>query len=171
MTTNLTSKVNDSIRNSSIYCLVINFIFMVYTSSHSILIWFVDDTIDKLNSSQQQLEQLLKEKEANITDNMIQMAELEEVNKKLLYDLEDAKKFSKSVSKDQDEQMKREEMKVKELNDLINNKDETISQLSDEIEKNLDDLKSSQIESNKQITSQCNEISSLREQIISKVIE
>ena len=146
-------------------------LFTVYTSSHSILIWFVDDTIDKLNSSQQQLEQLLKEKEANITDNMIQMAELEEANKKLLYDLEDTKKLSESVSRDQDEQIKREEMKVKELTDLINNKDETISQLSDEIEKNLDDLKSSQIESNKQITSQCNEISSLREQIISKVIE
>ena len=144
---------------------------MVYTSSHSILIWFVDDTIDKLNSSQQQLEQLLKEKEANITDNMIQKAELEEANKKLLDDFEDAKKLSESVSRDQDEQIKREEMKVKELTDLINNKDETISQLSDEIEKNLDDLKSSQIESNKQITSQCNEISSLREQIISKVIE
>ena len=144
---------------------------MVYTSSHSILIWFVDDTIDKLNSSQQQLEQLLKEKEANITDNVIQMAELKEANKKLLYDLEDTKKLSESVSRDQDEQIKREEMKVKELTDLINNKDETISQLSDEIEKNLDDLKSSQIESNKQITSQCNEISSLREQIISKVME
>ena len=146
-------------------------IFTVDKSSHSILIWFVDDTIDKLNSSQQQLEQLLKEKEANITDNVIQMAELKEANKKLLYDLEDTKKLSESVSRDQDEQIKREEMKVKELTDLINNKDETISQLSDEIEKNLDDLKSSQIESNKQITSQCNEISSLREQIISKVIE
>ena len=148
----------------------IAFIFTVDKSSHSILIWFVDDTIDKLNSSQQQLEQLLKEKEANITDNVIKITELEEANKKLLYDLEDAKKLSESVSKDQDEQMKREEMKVEELNDLINNKDETISQLSDEIEKNLDDLKSSQIESNKQITSQCNEITLLREQIKSKVI-
>ena len=74
------------------------------------------------------------------------------------------------MSKDQDEQKKREEMKVKELTGLIKNKDETISQLGDEIEKNLEDLKSSQIESNKQITSQCIEISSLREQITSKVI-
>ena len=94
---------------------------------------------------------------------------MEEVNKKLLNDLEDAKKLNDSMSKDQDEQKKGQKMIVEELNDLIKNKDETISQLGNEIEKNLEDLKSSQMESNKQITSQCNEISSLREQIISKV--
>ena len=102
---------------------------------------------------------------------MNEIAELEEANKKLLYDLEDAKKLNDSMSKDQDEQKKGKEMIVEELNDLIKNKDETISQLGNEIEKNLVDLKSSQIEGNKQITSHCNEISSLREQIISKVIE
>ena len=102
---------------------------------------------------------------------MTQLAELEQANKKLLYDLEDAKKLNDSMSKDQDEKKKGKEMIVKELTDLIKIKDETISQLGNEIEKNLEDLKSSQIESNKQITSQCNEISSLREQIISKVIK
>ena len=102
---------------------------------------------------------------------MNQIAALNQSNKELLCDLEDAKKLNESMSKDQDEQKKHEEMKVKELADLIKNKDETISQLGNEIEKNLEDLKSSQIESNQKITSQCNEISSLREQITSKVIE
>ena len=102
---------------------------------------------------------------------MNQIAELEQANKKLLYDLEDAKKLNESTSKDQDEQKKGKEMIVEKLNDLIKNKDETISQLGNKIEKNLEDLKSSQIESNKQITSHCNEISSLREQITSKVIK
>ena len=102
---------------------------------------------------------------------MNQIAELEQANKKLLYDLEDAKKLNDSMSKDEDEQKNNKERIVQELTDLIKNKDETISQLGNEIEKNLEDLKSSQIESNKQITFQCNEISSLREQIISKVIK
>ena len=102
---------------------------------------------------------------------MNQIAELEEANKKLLYDLEDARKLNDSMSKGQDKKQKGQEMIVKELTDLIKNKDETISQLGNEIEKNLEDLKSFQIESNKQITSQCNEISLLREQIISKVIK
>ena len=102
---------------------------------------------------------------------MNQIAELMEANNKLLYDLEDAKRLNDSMSKDQDEKKKGKEMIVKELTDLIKIKDETISQLGNEIEKNLEDLKSFQIESNKQITSQCNEISLLREQIISKVIK
>ena len=147
------------------------FTFTVYTIGHSILIWFVDDTIQGLNSSQKQLEQLLKDKDGNVTDNMNQIAGLEEANKKLLYDLEDARKLNDSMSKGQDKKQKGQEMIVKELTDLIKNKDETISQLGNEIEKNLEDLKSFQIESNKHITSQCNEISLLREQIISKVIK
>ena len=168
MTTNSTSKVNYSIIQRPLYRLF-DFTFTAYTIGKSILIWFVDDTIQGLDSSQKQLEQLLKDKDSNITDNKNQIVELEEVNKKLLNDLEDAKKLNDSMSKDQDEQKKGQKMIVEELNDLIKNKDETISQLGNEIEKNLEDLKSSQMESNKQITSQCNEISSLREQIISKV--
>ena len=155
----------------SCIALLYDFTFTCYTICHWILIWFVDDTIQELDSSRSELDQLLKDKDGNITENMNQIAELNQSNKELLCDLEDAKKLNESMSKDQDEQKKHEEMKVKELADLIKNKDETISQLGNEIEKNLEDLKSSQIESNKQNTSQCNEISLLREQIISKVIE